>query len=274
MGIMTRIAKQLVSFSGDRTNSDYYKLSRWEPWADFTEKEQQTAAYLMGAGEGFSDRTNNYSVQSPESIATTMRAVDYLCNNNIPGAFVECGVYWACSQHAMIAALSGRTSEHLRELWLYDTFAGMPKPEEHDRARGEPDGAMTFQYWKKNNGRESDHPNGEGSDWVFCPLDKVKELLRSTQYPDEYLKFVKGKVENTVPALMPAQVALLRLDTDYYTSIKHSLQHFYPRMSSGGIVIIDDYNAFVGAKKAVDEFTQGKQFLSRVDEHVVMWVKP
>ena len=71
------------------------------------------------------------------------------------------------------------------------------------------------------------------------------------------------------PAASPPSIALLRLDTDWYESTYHELVHLYPRLSVGGILIIDDYGYWQGARRAVDRYfaEQGTRvFLSRIDE--------
>jgi hypothetical protein len=84
-------------------------------------------------------------------------------------------------------------------------------------------------------------------------------------------------VENTIPSTMPERIALLRLDTDFYRSTKHELNHLYPRLSRGGVLIIDDYRAYQGSRLATDEYFREnnmKILLSRVDENVRLYVKP
>ena len=88
-------------------------------------------------------------------------------------------------------------------------------------------------------------------------------------YNTEKLHFIKGKVENTLPEYAPKQISLLRLDTDWYESTKHELTHLFPRLVSGGVLILDDYGYWAGAKKAVDEyFSQNKTqiLLNRIDQ--------
>jgi O-methyltransferase len=65
---------------------------------------------------------------------------------------------------------------------------------------------------------------------------------------------VKGLVEETVPDQAPSQISLVRLDTDWYESTKHELEHLYERLTPGGVLIIDDYDYWEGSRKAVDEF--------------------
>src|SRR5204863_8681210 len=96
----------------------------------------------------------------------------------------------------------------------------------------------------------------------------VRDNVLTTGYPEQRLHFVRGPVEQTVPAQMPERIALLRLDTDWYESTKHELEHMYPRLADGGVLIVDDYGHWEGARRAVDEYF-GRQapplLLNRID---------
>jgi hypothetical protein len=82
----------------------------------------------------------------------------------------------------------------------------------------------------------------------------VKQAVYSTGYNRDKFHFVQGMVEDTLPEKAPEQIALLRLDTDWYESTRHELIHLFPRLSRGGVLIIDDYGDWEGARKAVDEY--------------------
>lgn len=115
-----------------------------------------------------------------------------------------------------------------------------------------------------------------GSDWCYCPIDEVRRTVLRTGYPEHNLRFVKGLVENTNPGEMPERIAMLRLDTNFYSSTKHELTHLYPRLSRGGVLIVDDYGAYQGSRLATDEYCRNnnmKILLSRVDENVRLYVK-
>jgi len=98
--------------------------------------------------------------------------------------------------------------------------------------------------------------------------------MQTTGYPSALTKFIQGPVEQTIPNEIPKRIALLRLDTDWYESTRHELQHLYPKLSAGGILIIDDYGHWQGARRAVDEYFEGKLFLSRIDYTGRLAVKP
>ena len=80
--------------------------------------------------------------------------------------------------------------------------------------------------------------------------------------------YIKGKVEETIPEIIPGKISLLRLDTDWYESTLHNLNHLFPLLSKGGILILDDYGHWQGARKAVDEYLEKnnvKILLNRID---------
>lgn len=222
---------------------------------DFTEAEQKILAEAISC-----------TIASPETIVQLIRAVDYILANNISGSFVECGVYRGGNALTMIRTLQNANVSD-RDMWLYDTFDGMPKPEDIDVEFGV---GPAHVLWSQKNGH--DH----GSDWVRATLDDARAIVIPTGYPPERIKFVQGMVEQTIPDNAPDQIALLRLDTDFYRSTKHELTHLFPRLARGGILIIDDYGAFQGSKSATDEYFREQNipiFLGRCDAHVRIAVK-
>lgn len=193
------------------------------------------------------------------------KAVDYVVRNRIPGAFVECGVWSGGS--SLLAALSfkhfGDTS---RELFMYDTYAGMPEPSEIDC---DWDGKSALAEWKRL--RDKGERWGDGGS-----LALVKATVQSSGYPTDKLIFVEGMVEDTIPSLAPECISILRLDTDLYDSTLHELEHLYPRLAQGGVLIIDDYGYFLGAREAVDQYilmTGAKLLLNRIDASVRVAIK-
>ena len=99
----------------------------------------------------------------------------------------------------------------------------------------------------------------------------------STGYPRDRFRLVKGKVEDTIPQHAPERIALLRLDTDWYESTRHELAHLYVRLVPNGVLIIDDYGHWQGARRAVDEFfatCTPKPLLQRLDYTGRLAIKP
>ena len=155
-----------------------------------------------------------------------------------------------------------------REIYLFDTFEGMSQPTERDRT---PDGLSAQQQLDGD-------PARAGVVWAVARLDEVRANMVSTGYPPERIHYVKGPVEQTLPSSAPeGPIALLRLDTDWYESTKQELTHLFPRLSSGGILIIDDYGHWEGARQAVDEYFAARGqpfFLHRIDYTGRLLVKP
>jgi O-methyltransferase len=88
-------------------------------------------------------------------------------------------------------------------------------------------------------------------------IETCKKLIEDTiKYPSSYIHYHKGWFQNTLPeeSKQIEQIAILRLDGDWYESIKVCLDHLYHKVTKGGFVIIDDYGLYAGCKKAVDEF--------------------
>ena len=243
--------------------------------ADFQETALRQSPMRQRIYADFSDA--EWSIQSasqqnlcgsPEAIVTLVRAVDRVIEQRIPGALVECGVYMGGNIEVMIRALQ-RQGVIDRDVYLYDTFAGMPKPEERDD-----DALGAKACWDAHRTEED---GDRGSNWMKAGVELVRQRIDPLGYPDKHLHFVKGMVEDTIPATVPEKIAILRLDTDFYSSTKHELQHLYPRLSPGGILIIDDYGAFPGSREATDEYAAEhglNWFLHRVDAHVRLVVKP
>lgn len=207
---------------------------------------------------GIFEKTLPYSMTSTANRYALYKAIQYLKKHQIPGDIVECGVWRGGS--SMIAALTllalGDTT---RRLWLYDTFEGTTEPGEMDvRVYDEKEAHRIWQQWNRTHADR----------WLSSPLDEVKANMASTGYPAEHLIYVQGKVEDTIPANMPTQIALLRLDTDWYQSTYHELRHLFPRLSKYGILIIDDYGWWRGSREATDQYVQENNvqiFLNRVD---------
>jgi len=187
-----------------------------------------------------------------------IQCVRHVVKSRIDGCFVECGVWRGGS--SMVTALTLRQiGDTKRDLYLFDTFQGMTPPTEEDR-----DIARTSA--KERLERD---PKRASVFWAVAGIDEVRRNMTSTTYPSERIHYVQGPVEVTIPANAPAEpIALLRLDTDWYQSTKHELIHLFPRVAPGGILIIDDYGHWQGARKAVDEFFATRQrpvFLHRID---------
>jgi O-methyltransferase len=208
-----------------------------------------------------------YTMTSKYALFALRQAVEHVVKHEIPGDIVECGVWKGGSMMAIAKTLLelGKTE---RRLHLFDTFDGMSEPTEVDRTHGGESAAEMM--------NAAAAERGTSRMWGVSPLEEVTEHMRLSGYPMERIAFVKGKVEETIPEFAPKQVALLRLDTDWFVSTYHELRYLYPRLSVGGILIIDDYGHWEGARRAVDQFISERGLrllLNRVDNTVRMCVK-
>jgi O-methyltransferase len=208
-----------------------------------------------------------FTMTSVERMYALWQAVRHVHARGLHGAVVECGVWRGGS--AMLAAITlGQLGDTARELYLYDTFEGMSEPSVRDV---DPNGARMVDEWDRHRGRARDPLFALGE------LDDVRRAMALTGYPPERVRCVQGKVEDTIPATLPGPIALLRLDTDWYESTRHELEHLWQLLVPGGILIVDDYGHWAGARDAVDEFFAGRPdapLLARIDYTGRIGVKP
>jgi len=206
-----------------------------------------------------------FTMTSPDKLYALILATRYVAKHSIPGDIVECGVWRGGSMMAAAKTLlaCGDTS---RDLYLFDTYEGMPPPSDADVRVADGSSAEELLATSRR----------ESKVWAVATLDDVQASLASVPYPADQVHFVKGLVEDTVPAAAPDQIAILRLDTDWYESTRHELEHLYPRLSPGGVLLIDDYGYWQGSRQAVDEYiekTGARLLLTRMSSGRVA-VKP
>ena len=186
-----------------------------------------------------------FTMTSVDRMYALYKAVEYIIKNEIEGDFIECGV-WKGGSSMLIAKTLLKFGVSNRHIWMYDTYEGMSEPTDKDK---DPAGTSAEELLKKASKQDA------ASIWCYSDIDEVKSHLQSTGYPIELIHFVKGKVEDSIPGVMPENpIALLRLDTDWYESTKHEMDHLYPHLVQKGILIIDDYGDWQGARKAIDEY--------------------
>ena len=201
-----------------------------------------------------------YTATSIERVYALKSAITYIIKNKIKGDFVECGV-WKGGSCMLMAKTLVNEGEKERKIWMYDTFDGMTEPTDDDC---EIETNVSGSDLLKNTPKNTDKFNM----WAYAPLEMVKKNMKKTMFPEERIHFIEGKVENTLSKVKPQNIALLRLDTDWYESTKCELEQLYPLLSIGGVLIVDDYGHFSGAKKAVDEYfskTNVKPLMNRID---------
>ena len=218
------------------------------------------------------DRTNQFTMTGPARLFALIEATRYCVRRDLPGAFAECGVWRGGSVLAMIMTLQslGRSD---RDIYLFDTFEGMTAPGEHDVSEFDPPAMETWRAAAE----EGSRPWSVFFDGKVFNEDSVRETVLSTGYPEDRLHLVRGRVEDTVPGSAPDRLALLRLDTDWYESTRHEMEHLYPRLATGGVLIVDDYGHWQGSRRAVDEYLEAAAqplLLNRIDYAARIATKP
>jgi O-methyltransferase len=198
-----------------------------------------------------------YTMTTIERMYALYKATRYIAEHKILGDVVECGV-WKGGSSMLCALTLKKTNDLQRKIYLYDTYEGMPEPSEIDVSyRGE----KAMPAWKRL-------IRGDRNEWCFAPVEEVERNMLSTGYPHKNLLLVKGRVEETIPKVTPDRIAILRLDTDWHDSTYHELLHLFPRLSPNGVIILDDYGYWRGAKEAVDKYFQENDIrilLNRID---------
>ncbi len=208
------------------------------------------------------------TMTSTENLAALIDAVRYIVRGRVAGAVVECGVWRGGSMMAAALTLQ-QERDSGRDLYLFDTYQGLPEPTVHDKdPRGRPAVDLI---------REKPDPTSPTGTWCYASLDEVRANMGGIDYPTDRVHFVEGKVEDTIPHSGLTDIALLRIDTDWYESTLHTLTHLFPLLSVGGVLILDDYGGWQGAKKATDEYfgrhPESPVLLTRVHRGVRLAIK-
>ena len=185
-----------------------------------------------------------YTLVGTGGLEVTYKLARMANEKGIEGNFVELGVARGGCAALMASVAFGRNNCVERQIWLFDSFEGLPDPTEDDFCLT---GARTT----------GDHlrPLSKGS--CMGTLHEVQDLFfNKYRFPRDKVFFVKGWFQDTllVKRNDVGRIAILRIDADWYTSTKCCLEYLYDYVVDGGAVIIDDYQSCFGCKKAVDEF--------------------
>ena len=207
---------------------------------------------------------SKYSMTTSLNMWSLLQSFYYIKNNNIEGDFVECGV-WKGGNLILLQKLMEKYKIK-KNIFAYDTFEGMPEPTNLDFKYDGSDGRQIFKH-KKNNDIK----------WVYSSIDEVKKNLSTNCKSKKNIKLIKGMVEKTLMKKnnIPEKISILRLDTDFYESTKIEMKILFPRLVKGGVLIIDDYGNWLGARKAIDEYFENKTkpFLHFVDHSSRLHIK-
>lgn len=202
----------------------------------------------------------NYSMLSVERLYDFYTSIKYVAESNIEGDIVEVGCF--AGGAVCLARLSlNKFNKHNAKVYGYDTFLGHGKPNE-----GEVD------IWGKNMAER--YEELENEPWAMVSMDDVTNNVKKIVGSDKGITLVKGKVEETSLHTIPNKISVLRLDVDWYEPTLASLENFYPKLQSGGVIIVDDYGHHSGARKAVDLYFENKQIkFTHIDYSCIVGVK-
>jgi O-methyltransferase len=207
-------------------------------------------------------------------LSNIKEVTEYLVSHNIKGDFVECGV-WKGGSVALMAHYLKEMSQE-RTLRLFDAFDDICEPDakvDGERAIKEVGGVENAKGQLKAVSGFYKKKGGSGNE-----EEVLKLLIQTVGYKKELVHLHKGWFQDTLPLVSKEikKIALLRLDGDWYASTKVCLDYLYDKVVPGGVIIVDDYGAYEGCKKAVDEFLYFKNikpYKIKVDNECVYWVK-
>jgi hypothetical protein len=198
-------------------------------------------------------QVRGYTLCGYPRLKSLFDAVQHVGHQGIAGACVECGT--ARGGSAALMGLAAQSSPARRTVWAFDTFAGLPPPTQED-----PDFADAVRFTGQCRGE----------------LGEVQALVSRLGLRDQ-VRLIPGHFTDTLPCTDTGPIAVLHLDCDWYHSVRVSLDHLYPRVVPGGVIQIDDYGRWQGARRAVDEFLAEQRTLIPlhwVDYNARRWVKP
>ena len=232
-----------------------YKIEHVKSWY---KRQENYLAEIEESDFNFLKKINKFTMSTPANHWTIIQSLQHIKKNNIEGDLVECGVYKG--GNIILFDYLLEKYQLSKKIFAYDTFEGMSEPSD-------------IYIHIKNNLPSQTKKNYEKNNivWCYASLDEVKNNIKkfNLQFENKF-KFIKGDVLKTLKVKdnLPEKISLLRLDTDFYESTKIELEVLFPRLVKNGILIIDDYGHWKGAKKAVDEYFNLKEnfkWLHRID---------
>jgi hypothetical protein len=189
------------------------------------------------------------------------RCIQCILQDNIPGDFIEAGVWRGGVVIFMRAALKAYSVTD-RNVWVADSFEGLPQadPELFPLEAKAQSGPVLKTLYKN----------------FAAGLEEVERNFALYGLLDDQVKFLKGWFKDTLPTAPVGKLSLIRLDGDFYESTRDCLQHLYDRLSVGGFVIVDDYgeDSWTYCRRAVDEFRAERRIqdeLITVDSRCCYW---
>jgi len=205
------------------------------------------------------EQCHQYTTTSWQVLYALYKSIQYIVTNRISGDVVQCGALRGGSMK-LVAQVLLSLADTQRTFFLYPAGAHLPDRGVH--------------LGPSRNKTENNGPKEAERPYLAAG---IRETVATSGYPMEKLKLVKGGVEQTLLGTIPDRIALLRFDAVWYSSIKHEIEHLYPRLSPQGVLIIDDYGNDQDTRRAIDEYLskiEKKPLLQRIDHACRLAIKP
>ncbi len=199
---------------------------------------------------------------SRERLFDLYSSVGHVIRHEIPGDIVEVGCWGGGALAIALSVVQANGSDKC--VWGFDTFEGHPEPSPDE-----------LDVWGNSQLERFKELQAQGADWCKVAIEDVQQNVAAICRSTDGLRLVKGKAEETLPIHYPERVSIIRCDVDWYEPSMATFRSLYPRLSSGGIVIVDDYGHHSGSKKAVDEyFGELHPKFTHIDYSCITFVKP
>ena len=192
-----------------------------------------------------------------ERLTNVQHCVETVLAEDVPGDLIECGV-WRGGACILMRAVLAVYSEKTRRVWVADSFAGVPPP---DKEKYPADEDLRLDFHK---------------DVLAVPEAVVKANFERYGLLDDRVCFLAGWFKDSLPTAPIDRIAVLRLDGDLYESTIQALDSLYPRLSSGGFCIIDDYHAISACRQAVTDYRERLNIsdeINEIDGSGIFWRK-
>lgn len=187
-------------------------------------------------------RAQPHTMLSRERLYDLYLSVNYVHRLDIDGDVLEVGC-WGGGALGVALAICIDTNGSKKRVWGLDTFEGHPEPNPDE-----------LDVWGNSQRKRFEEFKSRGEDWCKVEIETVRENVLGIAGTVDRLVLVKGRAEETIPKKHPSSLSILRIDVDWYEPTLIALETLYPRLSEGGVLILDDYGHHSGSRKAFDEF--------------------
>lgn len=197
-----------------------------------------------------------YTMTEASGVDNVQQCVERVLADNIPGDFIETGV-WKGGLPILMRGILKAHDVTDRRVYVADSFEGLPTP---DGCDGVDDELMHFMTASVAH--------------LAVSADDVRAAFSAYDLLDDQIVFLEGWFCDTLPRTPFTQLAVIRLDGDWYSSTRDSLEYLYPHLAVGGFIVIDDYGLPLGCRRAVDEYRQQHGIdepMQWVNQQTVFW---